>query len=119
MKKKDYKMIRTIWRKKKTNIELLEIMELENSVDEFNCILDTAEESVKYGNVKKLSIMQHRDAKIGTSIKRFRDMENKDQSFNIHLVRGPEGEELVNRGATIFKKRMASEELMKKTDKNL
>lgn len=43
-------------------------------------------------------------------------MENKDQSFNIHLIRGPEGEELINRGATIFKKRMAGKllELMKK-----
>lgn len=67
-------------------------------------------------NVKKLSKMQHRDAKIGTSIKRFRDMENKDQSFNIHLIRGPEGEELINRGATIFKKRMTGKllQVMKK-----
>lgn len=58
-------------------------------------------------DIKNLSLMQHGEADMGKIAKRFSDMEGKGKSFNVHLSRGPEGEEKMNRGDAIFEERMA------------
>ena len=50
--------------------------------------------------------MQQREADMETIIKRFTDLENKDKSFNTHLIRSLEGEERLNREDRIFEERV-------------
>lgn len=53
----------------------------------YNHRLDVAEQLVNRKiDVKKLSTMQHREADLGTIIKRFRNMEDKVKRFNMHLI---------------------------------